>query len=92
MDVVVIGAAHWDVVARAAAPLAAGADVPGRVVRRVGGVAANVALGLARAAGRCGCDRRSGTMPRARRSSRRWWRAGSRRSRGSARERRMPTW
>jgi pseudouridine kinase len=49
MDVVVIGAAHWDVVARAAAPLAAGADVPGRVVRRVGGVAANVALGLARA-------------------------------------------
>jgi pseudouridine kinase len=48
MDVLVIGAAHWDVVARAAAPLAAGADVPGRVVRRIGGVAANVALGLAR--------------------------------------------
>lgn len=45
----VVGAAHWDIVARAAAPLGPGADVPGRVERRPGGVALNVALGLAAA-------------------------------------------
>jgi len=45
----VIGAAHWDIVAHAAAPLCPGADVPGRVCRRLGGVALNLALGLAAA-------------------------------------------
>jgi pseudouridine kinase len=43
-----IGAAHWDLVARAAAPLSPGADVPGEVRRHPGGVAANVARFLAR--------------------------------------------
>jgi pseudouridine kinase len=45
--VVCIGAAHWDVIARTSAPLAPGADVPGRIARRPGGVALNVALALA---------------------------------------------
>ncbi len=42
------GGAHWDVVARADRPLPSGADVPGTVERRPGGVALNVARGLAR--------------------------------------------
>jgi sugar/nucleoside kinase (ribokinase family) len=42
-----IGAAHWDLVARTAAPLPPGADVPGRVTRQPGGVAQNVARALA---------------------------------------------
>jgi sugar/nucleoside kinase (ribokinase family) len=42
-----VGAAHWDVIGRAEAPLAPGADVPGHVLRRPGGVAANVARFLA---------------------------------------------
>ena len=41
------GAALWDVIGRATQPLPHGADVPGRVVRRPGGVALNVALALA---------------------------------------------
>lgn len=45
----VVGAAHWDVIARASGPLGDGADVPGRVARRPGGVALNLALGLAAA-------------------------------------------
>lgn len=45
--VVCFGAAHWDVLARADAPLAGGADVPGHVLRRPGGVAFNVAAALA---------------------------------------------
>lgn len=45
----VIGAAHWDIVARAAMPLGPGADVPGRVMRRPGGVGLNLALGLVEA-------------------------------------------
>lgn len=44
-----LGAAHWDILAHAGLPLAEGADVPGRVRRRPGGVALNVALGLAAA-------------------------------------------
>jgi sugar/nucleoside kinase (ribokinase family) len=44
---VCVGAAHWDLIARAAAPLAPGADVPGRVHAYPGGVALNVALALA---------------------------------------------
>lgn len=42
-----VGALHWDLVARAAAPLAPGADVPGRIDWRPGGVALNVASALA---------------------------------------------
>lgn len=42
-----VGAAHWDIIATTAAPLDAGADVPGRVVMRPGGVAQNIARALA---------------------------------------------
>lgn len=42
-----VGAAHWDLIARAGAPLVPGADLPGVVVHRPGGVALNVALALA---------------------------------------------
>jgi sugar/nucleoside kinase (ribokinase family) len=45
--VICVGAAHWDLIGHAAAPLAPGGDVPGRIERRPGGVAANVALALA---------------------------------------------
>jgi pseudouridine kinase len=44
---VCVGAAHWDIIGRTAEPLPPGADVPGRIVRRPGGVALNVALALA---------------------------------------------
>ncbi len=47
-DVVCFGAAHWDVIARAQAPTP-GPDNPGRVERRAGGVALNVARSLATA-------------------------------------------
>lgn len=44
----VIGAAHWDTIGRAAGSLLrTGADCPGRVVRRPGGVALNIAVALA---------------------------------------------
>ena len=43
-----VGAAHWDVIARADAPAPPGADRPGIVIRRPGGVALNVAVALAR--------------------------------------------
>ena len=42
-----VGAAHWDVIGRASVPLAEGADVPGRIQRRSGGVALNIARGVA---------------------------------------------
>jgi len=42
-----VGAAHWDIVGRTAAPLPPGTDVPGRVTRQPGGVAQNVARALA---------------------------------------------
>lgn len=42
-----VGAAHWDLIARAGAQLGIGADVPGRLTRRPGGVALNIALALA---------------------------------------------
>ena len=41
------GAAHWDIIGRTNLPLPAGADVPGRVARRPGGVAQNIARALA---------------------------------------------
>ncbi len=47
INILCIGAAHWDVIARADGPVPVGADVPGEVERRPGGVAMNVALGLA---------------------------------------------
>ncbi len=43
-----VGAAHWDFIGRASLPLELGDDIPGRIERRVGGVAANVAIGLSR--------------------------------------------
>jgi pseudouridine kinase len=43
-----VGAMHWDVVARAARAVGPGDDAPGRVMRRPGGVALNVALALAK--------------------------------------------
>lgn len=42
-----VGAAHWDIIAQAGGELHPGADVPGGVTRRPGGVAANIALALA---------------------------------------------
>ncbi len=42
-----IGAAHWDVIGRADTAVQPGDDVPGRIERRPGGVALNVATGLA---------------------------------------------
>ena len=47
-DIVCFGAAHWDVIARIEGA-AQGADTPGRVERRPGGVALNVARALAAA-------------------------------------------
>lgn len=49
MSVLCIGAAHWDIIARAEGRVAFGNDLPGVVERRPGGVACNVALALARA-------------------------------------------
>ena len=43
-----VGAAHWDIIAATGHVMQAGADVPGRVSRRPGGVAFNIALALAR--------------------------------------------
>lgn len=47
-DIICIGAAHWDLIGQSDAPVAPGADVPGRIVRRPGGVALNIAMALAR--------------------------------------------
>lgn len=44
---VCVGAAHWDVIGRTRRGFAAGSDFPGTVIRRPGGVALNVAAGLA---------------------------------------------
>lgn len=46
-DILCIGALHWDLIGRAAGRLARGDDCPGRVVRRPGGVAFNIARALA---------------------------------------------
>lgn len=46
--VLCLGAAHWDVIGLAPEPLTQGADVAGRVRRRPGGVALNIAAALAR--------------------------------------------
>ncbi len=44
--VLCVGAAHWDVIARADAAMPPGADLPGVAARRPGGVALNVAAAL----------------------------------------------
>jgi sugar/nucleoside kinase (ribokinase family) len=43
-----VGAANWDIIGRTGTQLALGGDVAGRVERCPGGVALNIALGLAR--------------------------------------------
>ena len=45
--VLCVGALHWDVIGRAETSLEVGDDVAGRIARRPGGVATNVAVGLA---------------------------------------------
>lgn len=45
--IVCIGAAHWDIVGTATQQLTRCGDVPGQIAHRPGGVALNVALGLA---------------------------------------------
>lgn len=47
-DILCIGAAHWDVIGHTTRTMRPGADLPGKVVRQPGGVALNLALGLAR--------------------------------------------
>ncbi|MDH3264612.1 MAG: PfkB family carbohydrate kinase [Paracoccaceae bacterium] len=45
-DILCIGAVHWDIIGRSPARIGLGADVPGRIIRRPGGVAMNVAASL----------------------------------------------
>lgn len=47
-DILCIGSVLWDVIGRTPEPMAAGADVPGRITRLPGGVALNIAMALAR--------------------------------------------
>lgn len=46
-DILCIGGALWDMLGHSPAPLAPGEDRPGRILRRPGGVALNLALALA---------------------------------------------
>ncbi len=48
-DILCIGSAQWDVIGHAAAGVRRGEDLPGRVIRRPGGVALNLAAACARA-------------------------------------------
>ena len=47
VNILCIGAAHWDIVGSAAQPPTPGADLPGRVRDMPGGVAMNIARNLA---------------------------------------------
>ena len=47
MAILCVGAAHWDIIGQAQGALHPGGDLPGQITRRPGGVALNVALGLA---------------------------------------------
>jgi sugar/nucleoside kinase (ribokinase family) len=47
-DIICIGSVLWDIIGRSAAPMRAGADVPGRITRLPGGVAMNVAMAMRR--------------------------------------------
>jgi sugar/nucleoside kinase (ribokinase family) len=49
LPVLCIGAAHWDLIGRAGRAPRRGDDLPGTIARRPGGVALNIALGLAAA-------------------------------------------
>lgn len=62
-EAVVVGALMWDVLGRASGVAARGADLPGRVLRRPGGVAANVACGIAAAGVRAALVAAVGTDP-----------------------------
>ncbi|MCC5957180.1 MAG: kinase [Natronohydrobacter sp.] len=46
-DILCLGAAHWDVIGRSAAPVTTGDDLPGVIRTRPGGVALNIAHALA---------------------------------------------
>lgn len=47
-DILCIGSVLWDVIGRAHGPMRLGNDLPGRITRIPGGVAMNIAMGLAR--------------------------------------------
>lgn len=47
-DILCIGSVLWDIIGRAPQEMRAGMDVPGRITRLPGGVAANIAMTLAR--------------------------------------------
>ncbi len=47
-DILCIGAVLWDVIGRSDGAMSYGNDVPGRITRLPGGVAMNIAMGLAR--------------------------------------------
>lgn len=47
-DILCIGSVLWDIIGRCPQPMPAGADRPGRIARRPGGVAMNIATVLAR--------------------------------------------
>jgi sugar/nucleoside kinase (ribokinase family) len=47
-DILCVGSVLWDTIGRAPGPMQFGADVPGRITRRPGGVAMNIAMTLAR--------------------------------------------
>ena len=47
-DILCIGSVLWDTIGRASLHMQHGADVPGRITRRPGGVAMNIAMTLAR--------------------------------------------
>jgi sugar/nucleoside kinase (ribokinase family) len=47
-DILCIGSVLWDVIGRASLAMRQGSDVPGRITRRPGGVAMNIAMTLAR--------------------------------------------
>lgn len=63
LDAIAIGALVWDVIGRTAMPHAAGADLPGQVLRRPGGVAMNLAGALVGHGLRCALLAQVGTDP-----------------------------
>ncbi|GGD31676.1 PfkB family carbohydrate kinase [Sinisalibacter lacisalsi] len=48
LDILCIGSVLWDVIGRTQGAMRLGADMPGRITRLPGGVAMNIAMGLAR--------------------------------------------
>ncbi|APX88582.1 hypothetical protein BV394_01605 [Brevirhabdus pacifica] len=51
-DILCLGAAHWDVIGHGTGNVVRGADLPGRVKRRPGGVALNLALAMSEVSAR----------------------------------------